>query len=173
MKLKLFIGALLMLLVAVFSTQAQLNYAGDTSLIKYARVFPLTNTTTFKLSLAPTNLATASWTIINSQPFPVQPGKGFAVHLEFVGTNAGTADVVPYFQIATPITNGSTFTTNWSRYIAGPTMNMAGTTRVYGWGLVANTTIDHAQLCRLAVVSNAHTASVLLSPTNTYVVIQP
>jgi Tfp pilus assembly protein PilE len=148
--------------------------SGLTTRIAPAQVYWLTNANTCQLTNASggTNLATASLTLINSTPFPLKPGRGFAYHLEFVGTNSNTEKVTPFFQVATPVINGSTLTTNWSQYIPGTQHAANGTTRVYAFGVIPITTIDNAQICRLGVLSNGHSASTSFSVTNSYVVEQ-
>lgn len=164
----------LLMAFAIPKASAQINSAPGISAISYARTYWFTNANTCQMTNASggTNLATASLTVINSQPFPIKPGRGFGYHLEFVGTNSNTANVTPFFQVATPVTNGATFTTNWSQFIPGTPQAANGTTRVYAFGLVPPTAIDNAQLCRLGVLSNAHSASVSYSVTNSYAVIQ-
>ena len=133
----------------------------------YARAYPLTNSTTFKLSTGYTNMANAAITTINSQPFALQPGRGFAYQLAFVATNAATLSVTPYFQLATPYYSNSVLITNWQTgVVAGTGTACNGTTGVVGYNLMPPTTVDNAVLCRLAYVSNAHTAYVSLDPTN-------
>lgn len=172
----IFTVAILALLaaVAIPKAAAQIQTSpGLTTPVAFARVYPLTNANTFTLASGGTNLATASLTVINSTPFPVPKGRGFSYVLEYVGTNSNANVVTPFFQVGTPITNGSTFTTNWSQYIPGSAIAANGTTRVYAFAVVPPTTIDNAQLARLAVVSNAHSASTTLSSTNSYAIVMP
>jgi hypothetical protein len=169
-----YLVALVCLFAALITpAQAQLTVTPGAGTIAYAKVYPLTNSTTFTIATGGTNLATASLTVINSQAFPITPGRGFATHLEIIGTNAGTAAVTPFFQFATPKKTGSTYTTNWSQYVPGAAATQNGTTRVFSFGVTPPTTVDNVQLGRLAVVSNAHSASITLSSTNTYVTISP
>lgn len=154
-------------LIALLALPALAQTTGE----NYARVYRLTNSTTFTYAGAGTNMANGAITTINSQPFPMKAGRGFAVQLEFVATNAATLAVTPYFQFAVPIYVGTTLTTNWGAVVAGPAGTLNGTTRVYSYGLVAPTTADNVVYGRLAYVSNGHSAYVTLSPTNTFVAI--
>ncbi len=155
--------AILMLLMALaFTATAQVTPLAT------ARIYPLTNATTFKLSTGSTNMATAALTLINSAPFPLKPGRGFAYQLSFVGTNANANAVTPFWQVATPYYSNSVLVTNWSTYIPGQGCIANGTTVVNFYTNQPPITVDNAVLCRLAVVSNAHNASTLLDPTNTF-----
>lgn len=137
------------------------------------KYYPLTNANTFTIATGGTNMAAAALTLINSVPFPVWRGRGFAYQLEVVGTNANANNVTPFFQFATPITNGSTLTTNWSQYVPGTPLKANGTTTVFQYAVVPPTTVDNCTIGRLAVVSNAHDASTLIRSTNTFVSVVP
>src|SRR6266404_813338 len=78
------------------------------------KTFLLTNSTTFTVAGAGTNIASAGTTIINSQPFPIYRGRGFALHTSTVAANPGTSNNVYTFQTTTPISNAGILTTNWS-----------------------------------------------------------
>ena len=167
--------ALLALLAAlVIPARAQLTVTPGAGNVPYAKTYWLTNRTTFTMSSGGTNVATSASVLIASDPFPLMPGKGFALTAEHVGTNASTAAVTYNFQFATPIKVGGSYVTNWNTYgLAAVGTIMNGTTRVYAFTNVPPALANHAQLCRLFTVANAHTASVFLSPTNTYVTITP
>lgn len=166
--LKLFAAVLMLGLFAASALPAR----AQVTPLAYAGVYNLTNATTFTLTTGGTNLAAGALTVINSQPFPVRPGRGFSVVTSFIGTNATTAAVTPYFQFATPVTIGGTLTTNWQTgYVNGGAISANGTTRVYGYSVVPPTTVDNAVLGRLSVVSNAHDASVTFNATNCFVIV--
>ena len=156
-------------LFAVFAVVAlTFTAAAQVTPLTAARIYPLTNATTFKLSTGSTNMATAALTLINSAPFPLKPGRGFAYQLSFVGTNANVNAVTPFWQVATPYYSNSVLVTNWSTYIPGQGCIANGTTVVNFYTNQHWISVDNAVLCRLAVVSNAHSASTLLDPTNTF-----
>lgn len=174
----IFVAALLALLAAVLlppRASAQLNTtSGLTTGIPAAKVYWLTNSTTFTMAGSGTNVAGSGTTLIASQPFPLSPGKGFALTAEHIGTNASTAAVTYNFQFATPIYIGGAWQTNWNTAgLAAVATAMNGTTRVYHFTNVPAPPANHAQLGRLFTVANAHTATVFLSPTNTFVTITP
>ena len=167
MKFKLKFFAAILVIVALIGLA--LEASAQVTPLAYARIYPLTNATTFKLSTGSTNMATAALTLINSAPFPLKPGRGFGYNLGFVGTNANANAVTPFWQIATPFYSNSVLVTNWGPYVPGQGCIANGTTEVNFFTNQPAITVDNAVLCRLAVVSNAHNASTLLNPTNTFV----
>lgn len=118
-------------------------------------------------------MATAALTLINSAPFILKPGRGFSYQLSFVGTNANANAVTPYFQFANTYYSNGVLVTNWSQYFPGQGQIANGTTVVNALTNMLPWVVDNFQLGRLAVVSNAHNASTLLDPTNTFVFIAP
>src|SRR4051812_40051461 len=78
------------------------------------KVYHLTNSTTFTLASAGTNIAGSGTATINSQPFPIWRGRGFEFNISCVATDTTTANLTATFQFATPVTiNGVTYT-NWN-----------------------------------------------------------
>jgi hypothetical protein len=88
---------------------------------------------------------------------------------ELISVNA----VTPFFQFANTYYSNSVLVTNWSQYFPGQGQIANGTTVVTFLTNMLPWVVDNFQLGRLAVVSNAHSASTLLDPTNTFVFITP
>jgi hypothetical protein len=138
------------------------------------KIYGLTNTTSFTVAGAGTNVASAGTTTINSQPFPIWRGRGFVLHTSTICADAGTSNNVYTFQTTTPVLNAGVLTTNWST--AGTftaTQANNGATRVYGYVLIPPTTVDNEQLCRLQKIVTTQTNVVSIDPTNTYVSVIP
>ena len=134
------------------------------------QIYPLTNSGLFSLSYGTTNVAGSGSAVINSQPFPVWRGRGFALHTSFVGTNAGTDALTYTFQFATPASVGGVLTTNWTTYgTVAVTAPMNGTTTVFVDTNVTSTLVDNFTLGRLQSIANAHASGVIVNVTNTYV----
>ena len=155
-------------MLAVFALPARAQVA-----VKPA-IYPLTNSGLFSLSFGTTNIAGSGSATINSQPFPIWRGRGFAVHSSFVGTNAGTDALTYTFQFATPASIGGALTTNWTTYgtvaVAAP---MNGNTTVFFDTNAPSSLADNFTLGRLQTIANAHASGVIVNVTNTYVSVIP
>jgi hypothetical protein len=94
---------------------------------------------------------------INSPAVALYRGRGLAIMPTFIGTNAGTANVILAFNVSADGTNWST-TTPFSY-----TLPMNGTTAVIGYTNFPSTLLDNVAYLRLAYISNAHTANITVS----------
>jgi hypothetical protein len=112
--------------------------------------------------------------IVESQPFKIWPGRGFALSASFKCTNAENSVLTFNLKFATihPAPwGGSTLVTNWT---TTPAMAIGcaatGTTTVYFSTNITSTVVDNYQLGEVYSigVSTAATAT-LLDPTNTFV----
>lgn len=137
------------------------------------QIYPLTNTTTFTIVSGTTNAPGSGTATINSQPFPIWRGRGFAFHTSFVGTNAGTDALTYTFQFATPQSIGGALVTNWTSSGLTVAATMNGTTPVFFDTNFPPTLVDNCTLGRLQSIANGHASGVLVNATNTYVSIIP
>jgi hypothetical protein len=139
--------------------------------------YPLTNATTFQLTNGSYVITTLGNSNISSRPFPIWRGRGLSFNAGFYGTNASTANVNMTLRFASRHTvNGVTYT-NWitTGQAAPISFNAAmnGTTEVFFQTNIPPTAIDNVDLGQFTTCTNAHTASLFLDPTNTFIGVFP
>ena len=116
--------------------------------------------------------------IVQSQPFPLWRGRGFAFNTQFADTNGNSATLTFHFRFATvhPAPwGGTTLVTNWN---TTPLVNIAqagnGTTVVNLATNIPPTVCDNFQLGQLYSIDVSLIATAVnLDPTNTFVSADP
>lgn len=143
-------------------------------------VYPLTNSTTFTLTSTGTNVAAASQVTINSQPFPIFPGRGFAYQLSCLSTSpVSSLNTTSIFQFAIVRTNITGPVTNWSDsgklFVVMPVSGQGGGGTTYAHDItnIVSTLVDNYSLGRLQFLGNADTNTVRFEPTNTFIGVNP
>ncbi|MEI8288778.1 MAG: hypothetical protein WCH99_04850 [Verrucomicrobiota bacterium] len=140
-------------------------------------VYPLTNATITAGAAA--GIATASSSNILSQPFQIWRGRGFTFNAAFYCTNASGSNVQMTLRYAArhKIPGTSTVVTNWitSGTAAPMTFNTAnnGTTEVFFSTNIPPAIIDNVDLGQFYTMTNQHTATLFLDPTNTFIGVFP
>lgn len=92
-----------------------------------------------------------------TKPITVRQGKGIAFLPLVVGTNTATANAVFKFNVTA---DGTNYTTTFP--IQG-TVALNGTTPARGYILIPNTSLDNVRAIRLDSITNAHTASIIIT----------
>ena len=101
-----------------------------------------------------TNAATAT---VAGKPFTLRQGQGFGVFTTFVGTNAGTANMITKWDVSY---DGTTYTTTQP---LRATNAMNNTTAVRGWTWFSPQQVDGVRTIKLTGIGNEHTASLLVT----------
>ena len=138
------------------------------------KVYGLTNSASFSITNGAFGIAAGASSNLNSTPFPIWRDRGFVINLAYYPTNASTANVTNIVQFATPIKVGSTLVTNWgSTGTLTSVTTLNGTNEVFAQIAVPKTTADNMTYGRLQTVGNAHTATLFLDPTNSFISVIP
>jgi hypothetical protein len=139
--------------------------------------YPLTNATAFKIANGAMGIATVTSSNINSQPFQIWRGRGFSFNAGFYSTNSSVANVNITLRFAARhIVNGVTYT-NWiTTGEAAPisfNATLNGTTEVFFQTNIPPSVIDNVDMGQFTTATNAHTATLFLDPTNTFISVFP
>lgn len=157
---------------AVLGAAALLGVAATTITVptqapKGPQVYPL-------MTVSGTNLATLGIYTNQSVTFPIFAGRGFRFNAAANATNSSTVAVPYLLQFATINNYGGTLVTNWGNvHTLTLSLTLAGTTKQYLSTNIAAALVDNYAIGRLFTATNAHTSSIQLDSTNTYVTVFP